>query len=96
MGVSEGIRVRGSTHIDSGAEPGETRVKLHFVGWHKKFDEVFQLPRDKEKLAPHRTFSAANREAQLNAQGSKKTKKAKAPRKKAKAPAAAKAAKRKR
>ena len=69
-------------------------VGLHFMGWHKKFDEVFQLPRDKEKLAPHRTFSAANREAQLNAQGSKKTKKAKAPRKKAKAqvkaPAAAK------
>ena len=67
-------------------------VGLHFMGWHKKFDEVFQLPRDKEKLAPHRTFSAANREAQLNAQGSKKTKKAKAPRKKAKAQVKAPAA----
>ena len=69
--------------VDSVADTAETRVKLHFVGWHKKFDETFLLPRDTEKLAPHRTFSAANKELQLNAQGSKKKKKKAAAKRKA-------------
>ena len=45
------------------------RVGLHFVGWHKKFDEVYELPRDSEKLAPHRTFSSHNPTAKRIARG---------------------------
>ena len=46
-----------------------SNVGLHFEGWHKKFDEVYELPRDQEKLAPHRTFSAANATAKRIARG---------------------------
>ena len=45
------------------------RVGLHFVGWHKKFDEVYELPRYSEKLAPHRTFSSHNPTAKRIARG---------------------------
>ena len=45
------------------------KVGLHFVGWHKKFDEVYELPRDAEKLAPHRTFSSHNPTAKRIARG---------------------------
>ena len=45
------------------------KVGLHFVGWHKKFDEVYELPRDSEKLAPHRTFSSHNPTAKRIARG---------------------------
>ena len=62
--------------------PDFSKVSLHFVGWAKKHDEVFELPRDLEKLAPHRTFSAVNKRAKQVARGTvsgdkkKKTKRA--------------------
>ena len=55
--------------VERNDEGKAVKVGLHFVGWHKKFDEVYELPRDAEKLAPHRTFSSHNPTAKRIARG---------------------------
>ena len=57
------------TSVERNDEGKAVKVGLHFVGWHKKFDEVYELPRDAEKLAPHRTFSSHNPTAKRIARG---------------------------
>jgi len=51
------------------------KVRIHFNNWAARYDEWFILPRDLNRLAPHRTFSTVNEEAQNRARGFKKSKK---------------------
>lgn len=45
------------------------RLKVHYANWGAKYDEWLEMPRDASRLAPHRTFSAANATARRRAKG---------------------------